>query len=173
LWACGTSRELLAGWIGALGLDGGEELLDESLDFMTAVARQNSVPVTDLVTLFARLKTRGCKLGVATMDIQQAAEDVLESFGIHAQLDFICGCDSGFGHKPGPGMVQAYCHACGLLAGEILVVGDTPHDLQMGRAAGAGTVVAVMSGVASREMLEPLADTVLESIAGLTDLLGA
>jgi len=107
------------------------------------------------------------------MDLHAAARHVLQGFGVHSQLDFICGCDSGFGHKPDPGMVHAFCDACGLTADEVLVVGDTPHDLQMGRRAGARTVVAVMSGVASREMLEPLADTVLESIAGLTDLLGA
>ena len=104
------------------------------------------------------------------MDLEQAATTILEGLGIRLHVDFICGCDSGYGHKPDPGMVHGFCSACDLRPEEILVVGDTPHDLLMGRAAGAGTLVAVMSGVASRELLEPHADYVLDSVAGLPDL---
>ena len=173
MWACGTTRELLEDWIRELGLDGGEGLVEESLNHMTDVAREHSKPVTDLVELFEELRGRGCTLGVATMDLEQAATSVLDSFGVRDYVDFICGCDSGYGHKPDPGMVRGFCDASGLAPEEILVVGDTPHDLEMGRAAGVGTVVAVMSGVASRDMLEPHADHVLETVAGLLDLIDA
>ncbi len=172
-WACGTTRELLADWIAELGLAGGDALLDESLDHMTKVARAHSVPVTDLVELFSELRGMGCALGIATMDLEQAATAILENFGIRNHVDFICGCDSGYRHKPDPGMVHGFCNASGLAPEEILVIGDTPHDLQMGRAAGVGTVVAVLSGVAGREMLEPHADHVLETVAGLPQLLNS
>ena len=128
--------------------------------------------MTDLLGLFSELKGLDYTLGVATMDIEQAATILLERFGIRHHVDFICGCDSGYGHKPDPGMVHGFCTACDLQPEDILVIGDTPHDLQMGRAAGVGTVVAVLSGVASRKMLEPYADHVLESVDGLRDLLG-
>ena len=170
-WACGTTRELLADWIQELGLAGGDALLDESLDHMTEVALVHSRPVTDLSGLFSELKDMGCILGVATMDLEQAAASILESFGIRDSVDFICGCDSGYRHKPDPAMVHGFCDASGLAPEELLIVGDTPHDLEMGRAAGVGTVVAVLSGVAGREMLEPHADHVLETIAGLPELL--
>jgi phosphoglycolate phosphatase len=39
--------------------------------------------------------------------------------------------------------------------------------MQMGRSAGAGLVVGVLSGVGGRAELEPLADDVLESVGGL------
>lgn len=172
LWACGTSLELLEDWIRELGLAGGTALAEEILDFMTEVARENTRPVTELASLFADLRSRGLKLGVATMDLEAAAAAIMRGFGIREQLDFLCGCDSGHGHKPEPGMVRAFCASCGLDPGEVLVVGDTPHDLQMGRAAGAGAVVAVMSGVASRELLEPYADHVLDSVEGLRELPG-
>ncbi len=171
MWACGTTRELLADWIRELGLEGGDALLDESLDHMTEVARVHSQPVTDLVELFSELKSMGCTLGVATMDLEQAATAILESLGIRDFVDFVCGCDSGYRHKPDPAMVHGFCDASALAPEEILVIGDTPHDLEMGRAAGVGTVVAVMGGVASREMLEPHADHVLETVAELPDLL--
>ncbi len=171
MWACGTTRELLEQWIHELGLDNTDELVDENLDFMTEVARVHSQPVTDLKALFNDLKNNHCSLGVATMDLASAAKAILERFGVHEQVDFVCGCDSGFGHKPDPGMVLEFCKARDLRPQEVLVIGDTPHDLQMGRAAQVGTVVAVLTGVASREMLEPHADFVLDSIAGLRELI--
>ncbi len=42
-------------------------------------------------------------------------------------------------------------------------------DLEMGRAAGVGLVVGVLSGVSPREMLSPHADVLLESVAELVD----
>jgi phosphoglycolate phosphatase len=47
------------------------------------------------------------------------------------------------------------------------VVGDSPADLRMGRAAGVARTIAVLTGVGDVETLEPLADVVLPSIAEL------
>jgi phosphoglycolate phosphatase len=88
-------------------------------------------------------------------------------------LDFLCGCDSGHGEKPDPGMVLAFCRACGLSPGEVAVVGDTPHDMNMARAAGVGLVVAVTSGAAGVELLQDLADHVIADVSALPGLLGA
>jgi phosphoglycolate phosphatase len=44
------------------------------------------------------------------------------------------------------------------------VVGDTAADLQMGRAAGAGLIVAVLTGVGGRADLAPLADVMITSV---------
>jgi phosphoglycolate phosphatase len=49
------------------------------------------------------------------------------------------------------------------------MVGDNVAELHMGRAAGAGLVVGVLSGVSSAEILAPLADIVLPSVAGLVE----
>jgi phosphoglycolate phosphatase len=50
------------------------------------------------------------------------------------------------------------------------MVGDTLHDLDAARAAGA-IAVAVLSGPAAREALEPRADHVLDDIGGLPELM--
>ncbi|HED14204.1 MAG TPA: HAD family hydrolase [Gammaproteobacteria bacterium] len=170
-WACGTTRGLLTHWIETLGLQGRDGLLEECLQFMTEAAQKHSEPVTDLPLLFDELRTQGCQLGVATMDLEQSATTILERFGAREAIDFVCGCDSGYGLKPGPGMALAFCATCGLQPDEILVIGDTPHDLQMGRAAGAGRVVAVASGFSGRDQLELEADYLLESISQLPALL--
>jgi len=49
------------------------------------------------------------------------------------------------------------------------VVGDAPADMRMARAAGAGRVIGVLTGVGDRATLEPLADVVIGSIADLRE----
>ena len=61
--------------------------------------------------------------------------------------------------------------AAGLRADEVMVVGDTPHDMEMGRAAGVACRVAVLTGAGTRAALEPLADRVLASVEALDDVL--
>ncbi len=49
-------------------------------------------------------------------------------------------------------------------------MGDAVHDLAMGRAAGAGLNIAVLSGTSGREDFEGLADVVLDNVVGLLTL---
>ena len=87
------------------------------------------------------------------------------------QFDFIAGYDSGHGHKPGPGMLLAFAAATGLEPGEIVMIGDSVHDLGVGPAAGAALTIGVLTGPAAHEDLAPHADHVLDSIADLPALL--
>ncbi len=119
-----------------------------------------------MATLVA-LKSRGFKLGIATNDSVAGLEASLARHGILPLLDFAAGCDSGYGAKPDPGMVHAFCDSSGISASEVAVVGDAIHDLAMGRAAHAGLVVGVLSGTSGREDLEDFADLILDSINDL------
>ena len=110
-------------------------------------------------------------MGVATMDLERSASICLERLGIAGRVTYVCGCDSGVGHKPGPGMALDFCRQIGVSPADILVVGDTPHDMHMGRSAGAATVIGVLSGAASRESLGSLADVLLPDISHLPDAL--
>lgn len=116
------------------------------------------------------LRRRGFRLGIATNDSHAGTEASLAPHGLLPRFDFLAGADSGYGSKPGPGMVLAFCAALGLAPAEVAVVGDAVHDLAMGRAAGAGLTVGVLSGTSGREDLVGLADVLVESIATLPDL---
>ena len=135
--------------------------------------RYPPVPVGDLVPLFARLSTSGLRLGVATMDWRAPAMVTLDALGIAPFLDLVVGADSGCGEKPDPGMVLAFCAATGLAPAEVAVVGDTVADLVMGRRAGAGLTVAVLTGGTPREALRPHADHVIDRVTDLEPLLAA
>lgn len=137
------------------------------------VARMNALSATaemvqsaPLVPLMSQLRGRGLRLGVATNDAEAAARAHLAVAGIAEAFDFITGYDSGFGSKPLPGMLLAYADHCGLRPAQVAMVGDSRHDLIAGRAAGMRTV-AVLTGLATREDLAPLADVILRDIGHL------
>jgi len=169
--AAGTNEQITRLWAAAAGHADVEGLHLHLSRFFKEHAIANARPVTDLANLFGRLKTRGMKLGLATMDSSAAAEAQLESFGVRRLMDFVCGYDSGFGHKPGPGMVHGFCESVGLSTQAVAVIGDSPHDLDMARNAGAGLAIGVLTGVSPRELLDLHADVVLESIAELETVL--
>ena len=130
-----------------------------------------AAPVTDLAPLFLRLKGRGLKIGVATSDSRRGVEVTLGPFAVLDLLDFISGYDSGHGSKPDPAIVHGFCTTTGLAAAEVAVVGDNLHDVHMGRSAGAGLVVGVLTGTGEHADLCAYADHVLDSIAELEALL--
>jgi phosphoglycolate phosphatase len=116
--------------------------------------------------LLQGLRDRGLRLGVATNDSEAPARQHLARHGITDCFDFIAGYDSGHGAKPAPGMCLAFAKLLGLEPGRVAMVGDSLHDLQAGRAAGMRTV-AVLTGIAKRDVLQPMADVVLPDIGAL------
>ena len=68
-------------------------------------------------------------------------------------------------------MLAAFCRATGIPPAACAMIGDSTHDLDSGRAAGMVTV-AVLTGLATRDDLEPHADVVLDDIAALPGWLG-
>jgi phosphoglycolate phosphatase len=127
-------------------------------------------PLADLPGLFERLVASGRGIAVATTDDRAPTEATLRALGIRGQVSALACGDDGIGLKPDPAMVLAVCAALRTEPSRTAIVGDTPADLAMGRAAGLGRVIGVLSGVAPRADLEPLADALLGSVA---ELLGA
>ena len=135
------------------------------------VAASNPVPAADLKPIFGGLIHRGLTLGLATMDSEALAHRTLRQLEVKSYFSFVCGYDSGFGEKPGPGMVDAFCSSTALAAADVVVVGDTPHDLKMARAAKVGMAVGVLSGASPHSALAELADHVLTDISELDSVL--
>ncbi len=123
-----------------------------------------AVPLADLPALFGRLRAAGRQLAVATTDDREPTDATLRAFGVREQVGaMVCG-DDGFAAKPAPDAVLAICQALGSEPRCCAVIGDSPADIAMGRAAGAALVVGVLSGLGSRADLAD-ADVIVESIA--------
>jgi phosphoglycolate phosphatase len=126
-------------------------------------------PVGDPVAALGALKCMGLRLGLATNDSEQSARRQIVALGLGELIEFVAGYDSGHGGKPDPGMVLAFARALDVAPARLALVGDSRHDLEAARAAGA-LAVAVLSGPAERAELAPLADHVVEDIAALPKL---
>lgn len=135
-------------------------------------ARAPQTPAAPLRPLLTELRDRGLVLGVATNDAEDPARAHLETVGILDLFDEVLGCDSGFGAKPLPDMPLAFAERVSRAPSEIVLVGDSPTDLVAARTAGM-TALAVLTGLAPRRQLAPIADAVIPSIAGLPDWLDA
>jgi phosphoglycolate phosphatase len=170
LLAAGNTRQISEGLVAA----GSSLPVDEltiRLDELFSNAADFSVPVTDLAAFFHRMNGRGYRLGIASSDNERSIRQTALRFGFLDHVDYIAGYDSGFGTKPEAGMVLGFCAATGLSPAEIAVVGDNNHDLHMGRNAGAGLTIAVLTGTGSRESLAAASDYCLDDITALEDLL--
>jgi phosphoglycolate phosphatase len=124
-----------------------------------------------LAPLLDRLLAVGLHLGIATNDAERPAIAHLDAAGVRGRFAFIAGSDSGFGAKPAPGQMHAFCEAVGVAPQRAVMIGDSTHDLHAGRAAGMLTV-AVLTGLAKAAELEPFADVVLPDIGHLPEWLG-
>jgi phosphoglycolate phosphatase len=123
-------------------------------------------PLGDLGVLFESLRTSGRRIAIATSDDRGPTLRTLEALGLDGWIDAVVCADDGLPSKPA---ADAVLHLCRLLSTEparTAVVGDSPADVAMGRAAGAGLVVGVRTGIGSDADLAE-ADHILDSVTEL------
>lgn len=167
-----STAEIAGIWAARLPGRGAAEIERLANEMAAGVGGAELVPACDdLPGLLAGLAARGYRLGVATHDSEAAARAHLEAAGALGAFDFIAGYDSGHGLKPGPGMLHAFAAATGIDPGEVAMLGDSRHDLEMVANAGGGLAVGVLTGPATAADLAPWADHVIGSIAELPELL--
>jgi phosphoglycolate phosphatase-like HAD superfamily hydrolase len=124
-------------------------------------------PLADLPALFGALRARGARLAVCTGDDRAPTLATLAALDVAHLVDAISCGDDGLPTKPSPLALLSLCRSLDVAPNRAVVVGDTPADMQMGRAAGAGLVVGVLSGASAADELAPHADRVIASIAEL------
>lgn len=124
-------------------------------------------PLAELPRLFAALEARAIRIAIATSDNRGPTEATLAALGVGEWIASMRCADDGIPVKPAPDPVLELCAELGVPPDRTAVVGDSPADLAMGRAAGAGLVVGVLTGVGDRAALEGRADVILDSIAEL------
>ncbi len=160
-------REAVAAYVADVGAGPGRAaaVVDRAWDAPDPVALAR--PVTDLAGLLGRLRRRVRLFAVVTSDDRSPTIRTLESLGIASEFADLACADDGVPNKPAPEPVLRLCDRLGVPPERTAVVGDSPFDLRMGRAAGVARTIAVLTGVGDLATLEPLADVVLDSIAEL------
>ena len=117
------------------------------------------------------LEAMGHPMGIVTSKSNEMMDRGLEWVGIMRHMKTRIGMDNAKRHKPDPHPVQVALEELEYEPGEAVFVGDSPHDIASGNAAGV-TTVAALWGPFSREQLEPYHPShYLENITALPRLI--
>ena len=126
-------------------------------------------PLAALGSLFGALREVGTRVGIATSDDRVPTLRTLEALGVAGLVDAVVCADDGLPAKPDAAALLRICQVTDAAPGRTAMVGDSPADLRMGRAAGARTCIGVLSGTSFAGELEPWADLIVSSVAALLD----
>src|SRR5262245_59052174 len=92
--AAGSNREIVEVWCGLIQRADVDDVYKHVSNMFLGHQKNGIEPVTDLDLFFGRLKARGLRLGVATMDSEKAARAAMLRAKATHHLDFICGYDT-------------------------------------------------------------------------------
>jgi pyrophosphatase PpaX len=117
------------------------------------------------------LKSRGVKLGVVTSKLQSGAQRGLKHCGFERLFDCVIGSDDVAIHKPEPEPVLRALRDLGADPAGAVMVGDSPHDLASGRAAGTRTAAVAWGPFPAAELRATRPDFWLETPPDIARLL--
>ena len=166
----GSSRQYGPLWADVLGRPSDIAFFHEIDQLFIAEGRRYLTPIGSPARDLARLHEAGLPLGIATNDAEANARIQAELLGLTDMLQAIYGYDSGYGSKPAPGMIEAFCQLTGLPPSAVALVGDTHHDFATAKAAGAISVL-VRCGPTPVDDFADQADLVVDNVAELADML--
>lgn len=129
-------------------------------------------PIPGVEALLANLKKRGFKIAVVTSKKPPMLQRGLDCLGLSQYIDAqVTVLDTEFG-KPHPAPVLLGCQRLDLKPQECICVGDSPYDMQSGRAAGTVTAAVKYTAFAlDKVLLEGVPDFVIDDPEALLDLI--
>lgn len=132
-----------------------------------------ALPAAEAV--FAHLRAHGVAVALNTGFSRDIAESIVERLGWRARIDALIASDEVPAGRPAAHMIQTLMARLQITdASTVVKIGDTEVDIQEGRNAKVGLVVAVTSGAYTRQQLRSHApDRIishLDALPGLLDL---
>jgi pyrophosphatase PpaX len=109
------------------------------------------------------LAARGSRLAVVTSKLRGGAERGLRATGILDRFQTIVCAGEVARHKPHPEPVEAALARLSVAPEDAIFIGDSPHDIRAGRAAGVRTAAALWGPFLRDELSVESPDFLLES----------
>ena len=133
-------------------------LHDDDVEFLRTRYRQFQLDHHDRLVriydgipeLVRDLHARGHPLGIVSSKLDRGIRRSMDHFGLTPSFGVIVGLEHTENHKPHPAPVEFALDALGVSASEAVFVGDSPHDVESGNAAGVRTI-AVTWGAYTRD----------------------
>jgi len=107
--------------------------------------------------LLTRLHGDGLKLVVATSAKPDEADALLKLRGAPDLIDTIATTEDAESSKPAPDIINAALKKSGLAAEEVIMLGDTPYDVESAQKAGVGIIGVRCGGWAAPDLKGALA----------------
>ncbi|HEX6038714.1 HAD-IA family hydrolase [Longimicrobium sp.] len=130
-----------------------ERMLDTYRDYQNSIHDELLRPFPGAVETVAELDRRGYRLAIVTSKHRRSAMRGMELCGLVSHFDVIVTPEDVREPKPHPEPVLFALEKLGMTPGEALFIGDSPHDVASGKAAGTRTAGALW-GPFPREALE-------------------
>jgi phosphoglycolate phosphatase len=127
------------------------------------VLEQAFLPKDGVPHIFHMLREKGIKSGILTSDNLQSTESCMRLLGLLEDLDFLITPERVRKGKPDAEMVSCACSMIGIPSSKFAVVGDSPVDMQMAKAA-RSLAVGLVTYHGSEKALEKDADILIHSI---------
>jgi len=121
--------------------------------------------------LLGELSRRDARIAIVSLKPRRAGELELDITGLRQLVDVSVWGDDVERVKPDPDGVLRAMRWLGVEAHTTLVIGDSPADILMGRAAGAQTAAALWGGAGPERLLAQAPDFALESPHHLLEML--
>lgn len=109
----------------------------------------------------------GHPMALVTSKGDELAKRALTHVGLDDLIRVVVGCDSCTRHKPHPEPVERALALLGTAPADAIFVGDSPHDVESGRAAGVYTIGVSWGAFTPEAMLRSGADLVIHEIGEL------
>lgn len=116
------------------------------------------------------LRARGARLGIVTSKTQYGAQRGLRHCGIADLFEAVVGCDDVREPKPHAEPALRALEILGARAEQSVMVGDSPHDLDCGRGAGARTAAVTWGPFPRARLAQTAPDHWLERPEDLAQL---
>jgi pyrophosphatase PpaX len=143
-----VEEEQIAALIGGSNLHDQMRVLDSSrVDDLVRVYREHNLPLHEgleafdgIVELIASLSAQGRKLGIVTAKGRATVDLAFAVIPLEQHFDAVVTADMTQRHKPDPEPVLKALELLGSEPADAAFVGDSPYDVEAGKAAGVFTI---------------------------------
>jgi len=140
----------------AIGIDESSELARALLETRSQIFRREYLsklqPFPSARALVERMREQGSSLVVASSASKDELGGLLGRAGVADLLELRTSADDAESSKPAPDIIEAAVALSGHVAGELLLLGDTPYDVAAGTRAGVGVVAVRCGGWADQDL---------------------
>jgi len=130
----------------------GKKVSDERGEIFKSRYLPRLKPFPEVRPLLERMKEDGLRLIVATSSPEDEVKKAIEIVGVGDLLEDATSASDAGRSKPDPDVVQAALDRLGLSAGEVVMLGDTPYDIQAAGKIGIAVIAFRSGGFADKDL---------------------